>query len=61
MDFSVKGLNVVTKKCEKSRSIILFGSNFSDTYVVGYCESNAAVKNTVPLAERTVGSIFENF
>ena len=57
----VKGLNVVTKKCEKSRRIVLFDSNFSDTYVVGYCRSNADVKNTVHLAERMVGAIFENF
>ena len=61
MDFSAKGLNVVTKKCEKSRRIVLFGSNFSDTYVVGYRGSNADVKNTVPLAQRMVGAIFENF
>ena len=61
MDFSAKGLNVVTKKCEKSRRIVLFGSNFSDKYVFGYRASNADVKNTVPVAECMVGAICENF
>ena len=61
MDVTVKGLNVVTKNREKPRKIVLFGSSFDDTYVFGYRGSNAAIKNTVHLAERTVGAIFENF
>ena len=61
MDFSAKGLNMVTKKCDKSRRVVFFCSNLSDKYVLGYRGSNAAVNNTVPLAERTVGAIFENF
>ena len=44
---------------KKSRRLLIFGWNFSDTNVFvcffGYREFNSDVKNTVPLAERTVG------
>ena len=61
MNACVKGLNVVTKNRDKSCKIVYLGSHFSDTYVFGYRGFNADVENTVPLAERTVGAIFENF